>query len=267
MDIGNILGNKLMNSGATLATISNLDKEQLDTLLQVKDKWVEISCSDGSKAFILRNFGDAFEIYGNEWNTTFGNVTDHLNQLKSNADSESSNKLDRILNNLNDIHTALMKAYNSAYLTFAAKPCDNESQDVKHRMDRTIVTASLLLLGIKASLDPKDVKNLDEINNRVLKLIDKITDSLIIEGQDKTSIRINTNTESTREPINYVSPISIDAPAISAVSTDLKHIVGNTNNEPLKVKINIYILQRYYLRILMNRFFDSQTFLYSPLFT
>jgi hypothetical protein len=173
---GSLLYAKGMNPGAMAATLSYLDISQSYGLL---DKWTEVKCEDGTKARILKNPEDAFEIYAKEWSTKFNVVLNLLEKAKVEAGGEIGNKIVQLSNSLNYVGTTLREMYKNAYLTFAATPCSEKSQEEKRAMDRIIAVASMHLLTFQMMLENKDPKNLDSLNTEILKLIDKITVMII----------------------------------------------------------------------------------------
>lgn len=181
---GSLLYAKGMNPGAMAATLSYLDISQSYGLL---DKWTEVKCEDGTKARILKNPEDAFELYAKEWSTKFNAVVDLLNKAKVQGAADINNKIVKLFDNLNYIEATLREMYKSAYLTFAATPCKEESQKEKRAMDRIIISASLSLMVFKMILENKMVANdeklmpeakssekFDNLDNEMLKLMDKI---------------------------------------------------------------------------------------------
>ncbi len=92
-----------MNPGANATTLSYLDVGKSFGLL---DKWTEVQCLDGTKARILKNPADAFELYAKEWTTKFHVVVDILNQVKVEGDAEVSNKIVKLFDNLNYVDAA-----------------------------------------------------------------------------------------------------------------------------------------------------------------
>jgi hypothetical protein len=186
---GSLLHAKGMNPGAMAATLSYLDISQSFGLL---DKWTEVKCEDGTKARILKNPEDAFELYAKEWSTKFNVVADLLNQAKVQGAADINNKIVKLFDNLNYIEATLREMYKNAYLTFAATPCKEDSQKEKRAMDRIIISASLSLMGFKMILenkmvakdeklipDAKSSENIDNLNNEMLKLMDKITNMIL----------------------------------------------------------------------------------------
>lgn len=166
-----------MNPGANATTLSYIDAAKSFGLL---DKWTEVECSDGTKARILKNPADAFELYAKEWTTKFNVVVDILNQVKAEVNSEVSSKIVKLFDNLNYVDAALREMYKNAYLTFAATPCSESSQKEKQRMDRVIAAIGLSLVGLKVMLEANGAKSMDNLNSQVLRLIEKITDVLIM---------------------------------------------------------------------------------------
>jgi hypothetical protein len=69
--------------------------------------------------------------------------------------------------------------YKNSYLTFAATPCNEKSQEEKRAMDRIIAAASLSLIGLKTMAESVNANDLDNINNEALKIIDRITSMII----------------------------------------------------------------------------------------
>jgi hypothetical protein len=166
-----------MNPGANATTLSYLDTAKSFGLL---DKWTEVECSDGTKARILKNPADSFELYAREWTTKFNVVVDILNQVKAEGNAEVSNKIVKLFDNLNYVDATLREMYKNAYLTFAATPCSESSQKEKQRMDRVIAAIALSLVGLKVMIEANGTKNIDNLNSEVLKLIEKITNALIM---------------------------------------------------------------------------------------
>ena len=72
-----------MNKGAIAATLSYISDIRILGLL---DKWSDISCPDGSKARVLKDPSDAFELYAKQWTSKFDVVVDILNQFKAKGD-------------------------------------------------------------------------------------------------------------------------------------------------------------------------------------
>ncbi len=95
------------------ATLSYLDVSQS---FGVFDKWTEGNCQDGSKARILKDPADAFELYAKEWSTKFNIVVDLLNQVRVEGDSEVNSKIVKLFDKLNYVNAALREMYKSAYL-------------------------------------------------------------------------------------------------------------------------------------------------------
>jgi hypothetical protein len=160
-----------MNRGAAAATLSYLDDVRL---LGIGDKWKEISCPDGSKALVLKNPADAFQLYAKEWTGKFGVVVDTLNQLKVGADAEVKNKIVKLFDNLNYVNAALQEMYKNSYLTFASTPCSEPAQEEKRRMDNVLAVIGLSLISVKLILENSDGKSLDRVNEEILKLIDRV---------------------------------------------------------------------------------------------
>lgn len=171
-----ILHRNGMNPGAMAATLSNLDVSQSFGLT---DKWTEVKCQDGTKARILKNPDDAFEIYAKDWNTKFSVIIDLLNQAKAEGNSEVNSKIVKLFDNLSYVESTLREMYKNSYLTFAATPCNEKSQEEKRAIDRIIVAASLSLIGLKTMAEKTNATNLDNINYEILKIIDKITNMII----------------------------------------------------------------------------------------
>jgi hypothetical protein len=69
-----------MNPGAMAVTLGNLDISQSFGLT---DKWTEVKCEDGTKARILKNPEDDFELYAKDWNSKFNLIVDLLKQAKA----------------------------------------------------------------------------------------------------------------------------------------------------------------------------------------
>jgi hypothetical protein len=166
-----------MNPGANATTLSYLDVGKSFGLL---DKWTEVECLDGTKARILKDPGDAFELYAKEWTTKFNVVVEILNQVKAEGNAEVSNKIVKLFDNLNYVDATVREMYKNAYLTFAATPCSENSQKEKQRMDRVIAAIALSLVGLKVMIEANGTKNIDNLNSEVLKLIEKITNALIM---------------------------------------------------------------------------------------
>lgn len=164
-----------MNRGAAAATLSYLGDARV---LRVFDKWKEISCPDNSKALVLKNPGDAFQLYAKEWTGKFSVVIDILKQLEVSADAEVKNKIVRLYDNLNYVNAALQEMYKNSYLTFAATPCNPSAQEEKRRMDNILAVIGLSLISVKLVLDNSDGANLDRVNQEVLKLIDRVVTML-----------------------------------------------------------------------------------------
>ncbi|MBI3842705.1 MAG: hypothetical protein HY295_06160 [Thaumarchaeota archaeon] len=177
-NIDSIVGNKNINTAAMVTTLSHLDSAILG-ISWPGNKWIDVPCGDGTTARVLKNPDEAFELYGKEWNTKFKVVIDLLNQAKGSADVEVGNKIVKLFDNLNYVEATLREMYKNSYLTFAATPCKEESQKEKRIMDRIITAASLLLAGLKVMIDSQGVKDLDALNNQILKIIDKITSMII----------------------------------------------------------------------------------------
>jgi len=169
-DTFQILSAEGMNRGATAATLSYISDIRILGLL---DKWTEVTCSDGSKARVLKDPADAFELYAKEWSTKFNVVIDLLNQIKTNGDVVVTGKVVKLFDNLNYINAALQEMYKNSYLTFAATPCSESSQEEKRRMDRIIAAIGLSLIGFKVLLEDPNGK-IDSVNAEILKLIDRI---------------------------------------------------------------------------------------------
>jgi hypothetical protein len=167
-----------MNPGANATTLSYLDVPSKS--FGLLDKWTEVPCSDGTKARILKNPADAFELYAKEWTAKFNVVVDILNQVKAEGNAEVSNKIVKLFDNLNYVDATLREMYKNAYLTFAATPCSETSQKEKQRMDRVIAAIALSLVGLKVMIEANGTKNIDNLNLEVLKLIEKITNALIM---------------------------------------------------------------------------------------
>lgn len=184
-EIGSPLHATGMNPSAMATTLSYLDVAQSYGAF---DKWTEVKCEDGTKARILKNPEDAFELYAKEWSSKFSVVVDLLNQVKVQGDSDVNNKIVKLYDNLSNVEAVLRDMYKNAYLTFAATPCEEKAQEEKRAMDRIIVASSLSLLSLKIMIEGKGVQaatasgasvNLDSIYNETLKLVDKITNMII----------------------------------------------------------------------------------------
>jgi hypothetical protein len=132
-----------------------------------------------AKQQILKNSEDAFELYAKEWNSKFNFVLNLLKETKVEAGGEVGNKTVQLFNSLNYVGTTLREMYKNTYLTFAATPCSEKSQEEKRVMDRIIAVASMQLLTFQMMLENKDTKNLDSLNTEILKLINKITDMIV----------------------------------------------------------------------------------------
>jgi hypothetical protein len=107
-DIGNLLQSTDYNRGAMATTLSYLNASKSYGLF---DKWMEVECDDGTKARILKNPNDAFQIYATEWSTKFNAVADVLNQVKVEADAEVNNKIAKLFDNLNYVEATLREMY------------------------------------------------------------------------------------------------------------------------------------------------------------
>jgi hypothetical protein len=164
-----------MNKGATAATLSYIGDIRLLGLL---DKWTEVTCADGSKARILKDPADAFELYAKEWTAKFTLVIDLLNKIKTEGDITVNNKVVKLFDNLNYVNAALQEMYKNSYLTFAAMPCSESAQAEKRKMDRITAAIGLSLVGIKVLLEDSDNHNIGNINSEVLKLIDRLISML-----------------------------------------------------------------------------------------
>jgi hypothetical protein len=184
-DAGSLLHAKGMNASAQAATLSYLDTSQS---FGAFDKWTEVKCEDGTKARILKNPEDAFELYAKEWSNKLNVVVDLLNQAKVQGSDDLNSKIVKLFDNLGNVEATLREMYKNAYLTFAATPCKEKAQEEKRAMDRIIVAASLSLLSFKTMIENKGVQgvsattgstNVDSIYNETLKLIDKITSMII----------------------------------------------------------------------------------------
>jgi hypothetical protein len=152
------------------------------------DKWTEIKCEDGTKARILKNPEEAFELYAKEWSNKFSVVADLLNQAKVQGNDDLNSKIVKLFDYLSNVEATLREMYKNAYLTFAATPCKEKAQEEKRAMDRIIVAASLSLLSLKTMIEGISVQtvtassaslNVDSIYTETLKLIDKITTMII----------------------------------------------------------------------------------------
>lgn len=170
-DIYGILSAEGTNRGAAAATLSYISDIRILGLL---DKWTEVTCPDGSKARVLKDPTDAFELYAKEWTTKFNVVTDILNKIKAEGNVTVTGKVVRLFDNLNYVNAALQEMYKNSYLTFAATPCSESAQEEKRRMDRIVAAIGLSLLGFKVVLEDPDVHEIDSINAEILKLIDRI---------------------------------------------------------------------------------------------
>jgi hypothetical protein len=138
------------------------------------DDWTDVECADGSKARILKNPEKAFELYASEWSSKFKLVTDLLDQARGNVDAEFTKKIVLLFNNLDYVQATLRDMYKSAYLTFAATPCNEKAQEEKRKMDRIISAASLHLVSLKIVIE--GVKDHNDMYSQFLKVIDKIID-------------------------------------------------------------------------------------------
>lgn len=172
-----ILDSKNVNPSAMVTTLSNMDAKLLG--VSWGSDWKQVDCGDGTTAQVLKNPEKAFEIYAKEWNTKFNVVIDLLKQAKASADTDLSNKIVKLFDNLNYVEATLREMYKNSYLTFAATPCKEESQKEKRKMDRIITAAGLLLMGLKVMIDSNGIKDIDALNDQVLKIIDKITNMII----------------------------------------------------------------------------------------
>ena len=122
-----------MNAGAMAATLSYLqtDISSNSQSFGLLDKWTDVECGDGKKAKILKNPEDAFELYAKEWNSKFNIVLNMLKEAKVEAGGEIGNKTVQLSNSLNYVGTTLREMYKNTYLTFAATPCSEKSQEEK----------------------------------------------------------------------------------------------------------------------------------------
>jgi hypothetical protein len=170
-DTYGILSEKGMNRGAAAATLSYISDIRI---LGLSDKWTQVTCADGSKARVLKDPMDAFDLYAKEWTTKFNVVTDILNKIKAEGNVTVSGKVVRLFDNLNYVNAALQEMYKNSYLTFAATPCSELAQEEKRRMDRIVSAIGLSLVGFKIFLEDLDANKIDSINVEILKLIDRI---------------------------------------------------------------------------------------------
>jgi hypothetical protein len=170
-----ILAEEGVNRGAAAATLSYMGDVRALGLL---DKWREVTCPDGSKARVLKDPTDAFELYAKEWTTKFDVVLNTLNQLNVSAGAEVKSKIVKLFDNLNYVNAALQEMYKNSYLTFASTPCSESAQQEKRRMDRIIAAVGLSLVSIKLILDNSEGSNLDRINDEIIKLIDRVVTML-----------------------------------------------------------------------------------------
>ncbi len=171
-----LLDNKKYNQGATAATLSNLSDSNLFSIL---DKWTEVKCNDGSIARILKDPKEAFEIYAKDWSTRFNVVVDLLNPEKVEGSAEVNSKIRNLFDDLNYVEATLRGMYKNSYLTFAATPCSQKAQEEKRKMDKVMLAASLSLVSFKIMLDAKHNQSLNDLDNEILKLIEKISTMIL----------------------------------------------------------------------------------------
>jgi len=169
-DTYRILSEEGTNRGAAAATLSYISDMRI---LGISDKWTDVTCPDGSKARVLKDPMDAFDLYAKEWTTKFNVVTDILNKIKAEGNVTVTGKVVRLFDNLNYVNAALQEMYKNSYLTFAATPCSESAQEEKRRMDRIVAAIGLSLVGFKVLLEDP-VNEIDSINAEILKLIDRI---------------------------------------------------------------------------------------------
>ncbi len=65
-------------------------------------------------------------------------------------------------------------------LDFCCQLMSESSQREKQRMDRVIAAIGLSLVALKVMLEANGAKSMDNLNSQVLRLIEKITDVLIM---------------------------------------------------------------------------------------
>jgi hypothetical protein len=142
------------------------------------DKWTVVKCRDGTKALILKNPDDAFELYAKGWNNKFDAIVDVLNETKAGGNAEINSKISKLFDNLDYVNATLREMYKNAYLTFAAMPCIEKAQEEKRAIDRIVVAACLSLISFRMIIE-KNPRDLDALNDEILKLIERITSMII----------------------------------------------------------------------------------------
>jgi len=165
------------NSAALAVTLSHLKDELPESASQTRgwfDDWTDVECTDGTKARVLKEPEKAFELYATEWTAKFKLITDLLERHKVNVDTEFSNNIVSLFNNLDYVQATLREMYKNAYLTFAATPCNEKAQEEKRRMDRIISAASLHLVSLKIMIEV--TKEHSEMASQFMKVIDRIID-------------------------------------------------------------------------------------------
>lgn len=170
-----LLSQEGMNKGAAAATLSYINDIRI---LDLMGKWREVTCPDGSKARVLKDPTDAFELYAKEWTGKFNVIVDALKQINVDAGVEVKSKIVKLSDNLNYVNAALQEMYKNSYLTFAATPCSTSAQQEKRRMDRIIATIGLSLVSIKLILENSSGNDMERINQEILKLIDRVVTML-----------------------------------------------------------------------------------------
>lgn len=171
-----LLRDPSINPGAAAATLSYLESSRSFGLF---DKWTEVKCPDGTKARILKNPGDAFDIYAKEWTSKFSFVFDLFEKNKVNVTADVNNKIVKLFENLNYVDATLREMYKNAYLTFAATPWLESSQKEKQKMDKIVAGIGLSLIGLKMLIEGDGLKSLAKVSEEIIKLIDKLTSMVL----------------------------------------------------------------------------------------
>jgi hypothetical protein len=168
------------NPSAMASTLGSLSRDETRKFWSAWGKeWTEVECGNGEKALVLKNPTKAFEFYGKEWSAKFSGIVDVLQQAKAEVTGEASNKIEQLFKNLDYVNGALREMYYNHYLTFMATPCSEKAQSEKHWMDRMVGAATMSLVTFRMVLESTGTKDLDKLNEQLIKLTEKISDMML----------------------------------------------------------------------------------------
>lgn len=173
-----MLSNKLFDMGAIKASANSFGTSSSGLNL-FGDEWKDVECENGKKARILKEPTKAFEIYGKEWSIKVKALTNVLEQIKVNAAVDVQKKITSLFDNLTYVEASLREMYKNSYLTFAATPCEEKSQEEKRRMDRVIGASTILLTGFKMMVESTETKDFDKVILKFLEITEKIANMIL----------------------------------------------------------------------------------------